>query len=397
VKFRIERDVLADAVAWAARSLPPRPPVPVLAGLLLDCADDRLSLAGFDYEVSARVEVGADVAEDGRVLVSGRLLADIARSLPPHPVEVATEGQKVRLTCGPAAFTLLTLPVEEYPSLPEMPAATGSVAGDVFASAVGQVSIAAGRDDTLPVLTGVRVEINGERITLAATDRYRLAVRELPWTPEQAGLEAVALVPARTLAETAKSLSAGEKVTIALATGGTGATGGSAAGGEGLVGFEAGGRRTTTRLLDGEFPKYRNLLPSESRSVAIVETAGLTDAVKRVALVAERSTPVRLNFTDGGLVLEAGSGDEAHAHEALDAKLEGEDISIAFNPGYLLDGLGAINAAWARLSFTIATKPAVMSGLDSAEATHSAGDSEGRPDLTVPDYRYLLMPVRLSG
>ncbi|HTE74556.1 MAG TPA: DNA polymerase III subunit beta [Actinomycetes bacterium] len=376
MKFRVERDVLAEAVAWAARSLPARPPVPVLAGLMLDASGGRLMLSSFDYEVSARVEIAADVAEPGVALVSGRLLADISRSLPAKPVEVTTDAAKVVVTCGSSRFTLLTLPVEDYPALPEMPGASGSLHGDLFAAAVAQVSVAAGRDDTLPVLTGVRVEIEGERITMAATDRYRLAVRELSWTPEQSGLSAIALVPARTLSDTAKALAAADKVTLALA----GATGG-----DGLVGFEGGGRRTTSRLLDGEFPKYKSLLPSESASVATVDTASLVESVRRVALVAERNTPIRLSFGAGELTLEAGTGDEAQASESLGAALDGDDISIAFNPAYLLDGLGAVDAAHVELRFTASTRPAVLAGKDSADST--AGD----------DYRYLLMPVRLSG
>jgi DNA polymerase III subunit beta len=377
VKFRVERDVLAEGVAWAARSLPARPPVPVLAGLMLDASDGRLVLSSFDYEVSARVEIAADISEPGVALVSGRLLADISRSLPDRPVELVTDGAKVVLTCGSARFSLLTLPVEDYPSLPDMPTASGSLRGDAFAAAVAQVSIAAGRDDTLPVLTGVRLEIEGEKITMAATDRYRLGVRELSWTPEQSGLSAIALVPARTLSDTAKSLAGADKVTIALASAGTG---------EGLVGFEGSGRRTTTRLLDGEFPKYRSLLPSESQSLATVETAAVVEAVRRVALVAERNTPIRLSFTEDLLTLEAGSGDEAQASESLDAKLEGDDISIAFNPGYLLDGLGALDGSHAQLSFTASTRPAVLSGKSSADASSA-----------LDEYRYLLMPVRLSG
>ncbi len=379
MKFRVERDVLAEAVAWAARSLPARPPVPVLAGLMLDANSDgggRLVLSSFDYEVSARVEVAADISEPGVALVSGRLLADISRSLPARPVEVTTDGAKVVVTCGSSRFTLLTLPVEDYPALPEMPGASGSLRGDVFAAAVAQVAVAAGRDDTLPVLTGVRLEIEGEKITMAATDRYRLAVRDLAWTPEQAGLSAIALVPARTLSDTAKALAGADKVTVALA---------GAPSGDGLVGFEGGGRRTTSRLLDGEFPKYKSLLPAESASVATVETAGLIESVRRVALVAERNTPIRLSFSGGEVTLEAGTGDEAQASESLDASLNGDDISIAFNPSYLLDGLNALDTAHAELRFTASTRPAVLAGKDSADAT--AGD----------DYRYLLMPVRLSG
>jgi DNA polymerase III subunit beta len=383
VRFRVERDVFADAVAWTARSLPARPPVPVLAGLLVEASSEGLVLSGFDYEVSTRVAVEADVLEPGRVLVSGRLLADISRSLPERPVEVTTDGPKVQLVCGSARFSLLTLPVDEYPTLPDMPAVTGSVPGPRLASAVHQVAVAAGRDDTLPVLTGIRIELDGDRVTLAATDRYRLAVRELTWSPEQTGLESVALVPARTLAETAKALAVCESVDVALAR---------SSSGEGLVGFDGGGRRTTTRLLEGEFPKYRSLLPTESASVADVDTGALVEAVKRVALVAERNTPVRLTFSGGELQLDAGTGDEAQASEALACSLEGEPLTIAFNPQFLLDGLGAVDSSVTRLSFTTSNKPAVLTG--------GAADGEsGAPGDSGPAgaYRYLLMPVRLSG
>ncbi|HEV8056610.1 MAG TPA: DNA polymerase III subunit beta [Nocardioidaceae bacterium] len=381
MKFRVERDAFADAVAWAARSLPIRPSVPVLAGLLIETDDAGLVLSGFDYETSARVTVSAEVADEGRALVSGRLLADICRSLPPRPVEMTTEGTKVSLTCGSARFSLQTMPVEDYPSLPDLPTASGTVRSDVFAASVLQAVTAAGRDDMLPVLTGVRLEIDGSTITLMATDRYRLSLGELQWSPEQTDLTATALVPARVLADTAKSLTAGTQVTLALASGG--------AGGEGIIGFEGvvGGssRRTTTRLLDGDFPKVRALFPSESSTVARVSTPALVEAVKRVSLVAERNTPVRLSFTQGSLTLEAGSGDEAQASESLEASIEGEDISTGFNPGYLLDGLGAIDAPVAHLAFTQPSRPAALAG---------AADLEAEPDL---DFRYLLMPVRLQG
>ncbi|MCD0482209.1 DNA polymerase III subunit beta [Streptacidiphilus sp. ASG 303] len=378
MKFRVERDVLAEAVAWAARSLPARPPVPVLAGLLLTAEENRLSLSGFDYEVSARVEAEADVEEAGTVLVSGRLLADISRALPNRPVEISTDGVRVSVVCGSSRFTLPTLPVDEYPALPQMPTATGTVSGEVFAAAVSQVAVAAGRDDTLPVLTGVRVEIEDDRITLAATDRYRFAVRELLWKPEQPGLSAVALVPAKTLLDTARSLGSGDVVSIALASGKEG-------GGEGLIGFEGAGRRTTTRLLEGEFPKFRSLFPTEFSAVATIVTAPFVEAVKRVSLVAERNTPVRLGFEQGVLTLEAGSGDDAQATERIDADLEGDDISIAFNPAYLLEGLSAIDSPVAQLSFTTSTKPALLSGRPSVDAEADEA------------YKYLIMPVRLSG
>lgn len=376
MKFRVERDVLAEAVAWAARSLPARPPVPVLAGLLLTAQEGSLALSGFDYEVSARVELAAEVEEAGTVLVSGRLLNDISRNLPNRPVEISTDGMRVSVVCGSSRFTLPTLPVDEYPSLPQMPTATGTVSGEVFASAVSQAAVAAGRDDTLPVLTGVRVEIEGDKITLAATDRYRFAVRELMWKPEQADISAVALVPAKTLQDIAKSLGSGDTVSIALASGGAG---------EGLIGFEGAGRRTTTRLLEGEFPKFRSLFPTEFSAVAAIQTQPFLEALKRVSLVAERNTPVRLSFEQGVLTLEAGSGDDAQATERVEADLEGDDISIAFNPGYLEEGLKAIDSAYAQLSFTTSTKPALLSGRPAVDAEADEA------------YQYLIMPVRLSG
>ena len=178
MKFRVERDALADAVAWAARSLASRPTVPVLAGLLLDASDDSLSISGFDLEASTRVRIDIATGSTGQALVSGRLLADISRALPPHPVDVALDGSRLTIACGSARFTLPTMPVEDYPRLPDMPTTAGTVDAAAFATAVAQAAIAAGRDDTLPMLTGVRLEIDGEKLTLAATDRYRLAVRE---------------------------------------------------------------------------------------------------------------------------------------------------------------------------------------------------------------------------
>ncbi|HZI97295.1 MAG TPA: DNA polymerase III subunit beta [Actinomycetales bacterium] len=377
MKFRVERDVLAEAVTWTARSLPSRPPVPVLAGLLIEAdAAGTLVLSGFDYEVSARVEVPADVSEPGRVLVSGRLLADISRSLPNQTVEVVRDGTKVGVTCGASRFSLLTMPVEEYPALPSMPDVAGTIAGDEFSSAVAQVTVAASRDETLPILTGVRMEIEDERVTLLATDRYRLAMRELPWRAATPGTSAVALVRARTLSEVAKALGTGGEVALALSTGNAHNE---------LIGFEAAGRRTTSLLVDGDYPKVRSLFPAESQVHAVVATAPLSEAVRRVALVAERNTPVRLSFTDGQVTLEAGQGDDAQASEALEARLHGDDISIAFNPAFLLDGLGALETEFVRLSFTQATKPAVLTGQAALESSDDVG------------YRYLLMPVRMAG
>jgi DNA polymerase-3 subunit beta len=377
VKIRVERDAFADAVAWATRILPQKAALPVLSGLRIDAGTDSnagVRLSGFDYEVSAQASLEVTVAEGGSLLVPGRLLAEITRSLPPQPIDLATDGSRVVLTCGSSRFTLPTLPIDEYPTLPEMPAVSGTVGSDAFAAAVAAVAVASGRDDALPVLTGIRMEIEGEQMTLAATDRYRLAVRTLRWQPEEPSMQATALVPARTLADAAKSLTSGAQLSIALSA---------TAAGEGLIGLAGGERSTTSRLLDGEFPKYRSLLPETSTATAGVEVAALTDAVRRVALVASRTSPIRLSFSPDGITLEAGGLDDAAATESLPADFQGEELTIAFNPTYLLDGLGSLDSDAAELSFTGPTKPAVLTGKT---------DGEG-----ASDHRYLLMPVRMAS
>jgi DNA polymerase-3 subunit beta len=265
--------------------------------------------------------------------------------------------------------------INEYPVLPQMPTVTGSLPTTVFAQAVQQVQIAAGRDDSLPAFTGIRIEISGDTITMAATDRYRLAVREFAWHPETPGFEAQALVPARTLSDVAKGMASGESVSLALTNGGAG---------EGLMGFECAGRRTTTRLLDGDFPGFRKLLPQEPTSVIYVDTEELLGAVNRVALVAEKNQPVRINVTAHEIELSAG-GDEAHATELLDGVLEGEPIEISFNPQFLAEGLGALRAPVTRIACTTPGKPAIFTGVAERGAPANV------------EYQYLLMPVRLAG
>lgn len=377
MKFRIDRDALAEAVAWTARTLPARPTVPVLAGMRLDVGD-RLTLSSFDYEVSAQASVDVGAGEPGSALVSGRLLADITRSLPPEPVEVTSDGAKIVLACGGNTFTLQTLPVEDYPALPDLPPVAGTIASDAFAAAARQVAVAAARDDGLPLLTGMHVEIDDETVTLVCTDRYRVAVRELRWQPARPGVSATALVPAKSLADTARSLASGAEMSITL---------GGADDAGGMIGFDSGNRHITTRLLTEQFVKYNAYFPTEFSALAEVAAAPLAEAIKRVSLVAERNTPVRLSFSQGQVVLEAGTGDEAQAVATLAATLDGDDISVAFNPQFLLDGLAPLGSGTARLQLTTPTKPAVLTGRP----------TEGSESSAAPGYRYLAMPVRLSA
>ena len=374
MRFIVERDALADGVMWVSRSLSARPIMPVLLGVLIKADKKGVHLSGYDLETSGKAEVAADVKEEGTVLVSGKLLSDIARALPNKPVTFSLEGNRVSVISGSAKFALPTLSVSDYPNLPELPTETGRLSGDLFAEAVSQVAIAAGKDDSLPVLTGVYVEIEENKLILAATDRYRLAVRELNWDAPRAS--ASALIRARTLNDAAKSLAGAKSVSVALAA--TTAT-------ERLIGFASEGKVMTSRMLDGTFPPYRHLLPSERSATAVVEVAPFVDSVRRVALVADKTVPLRLAFNPGALTLEAGVGDDAQATEEIEIAFDGEALSIAFNPTFLLDGLAAVNSPFAEIAFTGGSKPAVLSGKSSAD---------GESDFS---YRYLLMPMRYSS
>jgi DNA polymerase-3 subunit beta len=375
MKFTIEQSKLVDVVNWVSRSLSTRPIQTALLGIVIDAEGNKVVLSGSDLETASRATTDAEVSIPGKVLVPGKLLADISRSLPNKPVTIQLDGTRVLVNAGSAKFTLPVLPINEYPNLPEMPEALGTIDADLFNQAVAQVSTAAGKDDSLPSLTGVHVEVNGENITMAATDRYRLAVRELTFSPARPNTEAVALVRARTLHDAAKTLATAKNVNIALAP---------ASSNDRLAGFQTETKSTTTRLLDGTFPPYRHLLPQESLTTTVIEVAPFLDAVRRVALVTDKTIPLKLTFTGNSVTLEAGGGDEAQANEVFEINKTGEDLSIAFNPNYLLDGLHAINAPYAQISFNTSSKAAILMG---------------KPELNAPaveNFRYLLMPTKFA-
>ena len=425
MKFRIEREALGEAVAWVARELPARPVIPVLSGLLMQASGAGLTLSCFDYEVSARVTVPAEVDEDGTALVPGRLLAEITRSLPPREVEFSSPDDMLRVACGSAEFELVSLPVDEYPGLPEPPAPAGTVDGGVLAAAAAQVVPSASRDDTLPMLTGVCLDVSGTEMTLAATDRYRLAVRTVPWTPAVPGLRAAALVPARTLADVARTMGSGVPVTISFsvpeqAGGSSDGPGAEPRPAEGMISFEGGGRRLTARLIGGDFIRYRSRFPDDFGCRAVLPADQFTAAVRRVSLVAERTSPVQLTFTDGEVVIQAHTDGRARAAETVRASFTGSEPAISFNPAYLLDGLtaaavcGATRPAAAgdpssaepepgriRLEFTSPAKPALITwaGYDTAPMDGVDGPAEAQPENTEPEpeaptFRYLVVPLR---
>ena len=375
MKFTVDSSVLTDSVNWVSRSLSTRPIMTALLGIVID-ASKEVTLSASDLETSAKSSFNADIKETGRVLVPGRLLSEISKNLPNKPVSFNLDGTRVLVTAGSAKFTLPTLPINEYPNLPNLPETSGTVPSEIFATAVNQVAIAAGKDDSLPTLTGIHVDINKESITLAATDRYRLAVREINWTPNDPEITTSALLRARTLAEAARTIANTKTVTVAIAPTTTN---------ERLVGFASEAKTMTSRQLDGTFPPYRHLLPSESIATAVIEVAKLLDSVRRVALVTDKTVPLRLKFKNNVLQLEAGTGDDAQATEELEIIYEGEAIDIAFNPTFLTDGLNAIGTTYVNIAFTGSNKPAMLSGKNKVD---------GEIDST---YRYLLMPMRYAS
>ncbi|MGH3778030.1 MAG: DNA polymerase III subunit beta [Pseudonocardiaceae bacterium] len=381
MEFELERDAFAEAVAWTARGLPSRPVVPVTAGMVIEVTDGAMIVSGFDFEVLNRIEVPVTDKSAGRVLVSGRLLAEIARALPPKDVRVAVEGNRLAVRCGSARFNLPLMHVEDYPVVPELPATSGSVRGDVFATAVAQVTAAASRDETLPMLTGVRMEIGSESLTFAATDRYRLAERHIPWTPSgpAPATPTSVIVPAKTLADAAKSLGSASEVLLSMGN----------AADAGFLGFSAGGRQTLTRLLDGEFVKFASLWPTEVTTSVELEVGAFVAALKRVSLVAQRFAPVRLAFSDSIVQLSAEADDESSAEEELEVGITGEPMTIGFNAGYLLDGLSGVTTPRATLSFTTPARPTVITSVTGLEADE-ADNRDG-------SYRYLVMSMRLRG
>ena len=375
MKFTVERDALIDAINWVARSLSSRPNITSLLGIVIDVTD-TITLTGSDLETSTKATFHAEISETGKVLVPGRLLAEISRSLPQKPITFLLEGTRVLVTAGTAKFTLPTLSLSDYPTLPEIPETAGIIASDIFATAVNQVAVAAGRDDSLPTLTGVFVEIVGKTITLAATDRYRLAVKEITWQPKNETIETSTLLRARTLADAAKSLANSSEVIFALSP---------LEAKEKLVGFVSHEKTMTSRTLDGSFPPFKHLLPQQSTAQAIIEVSTLLDSVRRVALVTDKTVPLRLIFSENSLLLEAGAGEEAQATEELNIEYAGEEINIAFNPTFLTDGLQAINSPYVHIAFTGEKKPAVLTGKN---------ELDGEIDNS---YKYLLMPMRYNS
>ncbi len=376
MRFQVNRDVFSEAVSFAVKLLPQRTTQPILSGVLLDAASTSLTLSSFDYEVSSRTEIAAEVDQTGRALVSGRLLADIASRLPAAPVMFESVDGKIQVRCGTARFTLLSMPVEEYPTLPTIADRTGVLPAEEFAAAVAQVAVAASRDDVTPVITGVQIEVGDDSLSLIATDRYRVAVRAVDW--DSGGSSAAgttALVPARTLAEIGKTFGHSGTIAVAIARSDD----------RELIAFSAEKRTVTSLLIKGNFPPVRRLFPETVENYAVINTAELIEAVRRVALVLEREAALRFNFSIDGLTLEAAGSEQAQASETIDAHLSGDDVVVSLKPSFLIDGLGAVRSEFVRIAFTKTENPNKPGPV--LITSQSSKDQPG-----TDDYRYLLQP-----
>ena len=291
MKFQVNRDVFSEAVSFAVKLLPQRTTQPILSGVLLEAGDNGLTLSSFDYEVSSRTEISADVEESGTALVSGRLLADIASRLPNAPVQFSTDDGRIAVSCGSARFTLLSMPVEEYPTLPQISEQTGVLPADEFSAAVAQVAVAASRDDVTPVITGVQLEVADTSLSLVATDRYRVAVRDIDWdSGSGSAAGTTALIPARTLAEIGKTFAHSGTVSVSIVRGDD----------RELIAFSADKKTVTSLLIKGNFPPVKRLFPENVDNYAVINTADLIEATRRVSLVLEREAALRFSFSIDG-------------------------------------------------------------------------------------------------
>lgn len=376
MKFQVNRDVFSEAVSFAVKLLPQRTTLPILSGVLIEATDHGLALSSFDYEVSAQTSIAADVEDTGRILVSGRLLAEIASRLPNAPVNFATEESRIVVSCGSARFTLLSMPVEEYPTLPQISEQTGLLPADEFATAISQVAVAASRDDVTPVITGVQLEVSDNALSMVATDRYRVAVRTIDWDSAGSSTASVtALVPARTLQEVGKTF--GHSGTISVSITSTDE--------RELIAFSADKKTVTSLLIKGNFPPVKRLFPETVDNYAVMNTAELIESVRRVSLVLEREAALRFTFTVDGLTLEAIGSEQAQASESIDAFLTGTDTVVSLKPQFLLDGLGAVHSEYVRISFTKTENPNKPGPV--LITSQSTKDQQG-----ADNYRYLLQP-----
>ncbi len=362
------KDELAEKLQVVGRGVSTRTTVQILAGIMLRAEAGRLHLSATDMEISVRDSLEAQVDEEGAVVVPGRLLVDIVRLLPAGEVTLEHRSDEgvVRLTCGSASYSLNTYGPEDFPRLPEIePDSAFSVEREAFLDTVSRVGRSASRDESRPVLTGILVRFEGEKLIMAATDSYRLSVKEtmLAGGP---GRDLEAIVPARALQELARvgQSAESEKIEVGVQ--------------ENQVVFGVEGIWLTARRIDGQFPNYKQLLPEQFEAEVHLPREELLDVVRRTGLLAQRKSPLRLRFAEGELTVSAQTQDVGEARESLPIAYTGEPLEIGFNAEYLKDGLESVTDETARLKLISPLRPGLL---------HGESD----------DFLYLIMPIRLAG
>ncbi len=382
MKFQANKDVLSQAVIFVTKLLTSKNTNPTLSGVRIDVADGGVTFASFDHDVSTRTTIDGDVTATGSVLVSGKLLADIVTRLPGDTVTVSLHETKLIVASGTSKFNMSVMPLNEYPNLPEIPAAIGSFDGEQLAEAIAQVGVAALKDDGQPAIMNISVELSSETISFTATDRYRIASRDVKWAATGITEPTQILVPARVLIEAGKMFQAEQTVTMSLLSGGD----------RELVAISAGNRVVTSSLAKGSFPKVRGLLDEKGggAAYAIVLSSDLIDATRRVSLVLERDGAIKYSFSKDGVLLETSAAETASAQETVGAHLVGDDVFVWLKPRLVIDGVAGAHSEFVRLGFTPSSDP-VKAGPVLFTA-HSSKVS----DAIEQAYRYLMQPNLLN-
>ncbi|QZY50841.1 DNA polymerase III subunit beta [Leucobacter tenebrionis] len=375
MRFTVNRDVFSDAVSFAVKLLPQRPTQPLLSGALIEAEGDSLTVSSFDYEVSARTSVTADISEPGRALVSGKLLSEIAQRLPHADVELSLVESRVEVRCGSASFRLPAMPVEEYPQVPQIDSVSGSVPADLFSDAIAQVSLAASKDDVTPVITGVQFEVSENSLTLTATDRYRVATRSIDWENQSGQSDLSALVPSKIVTEVGKTFSGDGQVQVSIIKDDE----------RELIAFTGGSKTVTSLLIKGNYPPVGRLFPTSVDNYSVINTAELVEAVGRVGLVLEREAALRFSFAEGTVTLEAAGTESAQAVETVDAHLVGDEMVVSLKPQFLLDGLRSTHSEFARIAFTRTDNPGKPGPV-------LITSQRSKDDADEESFRYLLQP-----
>ena len=364
MKFKCEKEILEKTFSLARKATPNRSGTnPVLSGLFLELKKDKLVVIGSDLDLTIRIEIKVGGEEEGKVVIPGALLSDIIRVLDNGQISFVVRDEEIQINSGKSEFNLRTLPVDEFPKFEEPGGNEAILDTKSLANAFEQVVKAASMDDARPILTGVLLAAEQEGLRLVATDSYRMAIRDIPGT-EILSRDELVLIPSRALDVVKRILRDGNELAVVL--------------GEKEAVFKIGDTSIVTRLIEGEFPNYKGLIPEKNKNKLIINREETLAALQRVKLLAREATPIRLSMTDKKIELLAIEQDIGQATEIIEGTYSGEEITVAFNPDYLIDGLDVISTEEVSLETTDALKPAILKGLN--EET----------------FLYLLMPVRVS-